>query len=68
MHALTRMRYSRNDWKEKATSRAEVIREYRKKVAKKDRKIAELEEKLSQIGRVSAAEKKSFLTTSSSGR
>ena len=48
MHKLTRMRYSRNEWKDKATNRGKEIREYRKKVARKDRKIEELEEALSQ--------------------
>ncbi|MCX4024682.1 hypothetical protein H0A36_09730 [Endozoicomonas sp. SM1973] len=49
MHKLTRMRYSRDEWKEKATKRAEEIREFRKKVSRKELKIAELEAKLIQL-------------------
>jgi hypothetical protein len=48
MHKLTRMRYSRNDWKDKARERAEEIREFRKKIIRRDQKILDLEEELSK--------------------
>ena len=49
MHKLTRMRYSRDDWKDKARERAEEIREFRKKLIKKDQKIIDLEEKVTKL-------------------
>ncbi len=42
------MRHSREDWKNKARDRGDEIREFRKKVARRDQKILELEEELSK--------------------
>lgn len=46
MHKLTRMTYSRNDWKNKARDRADKLRDFRKRDAKKDKKIKEVEAEL----------------------
>lgn len=42
MHKLTRMKNSRNSWKEKARQRADKLREDRKLKKKQSAKIAEL--------------------------
>lgn len=56
MHKLTRMRYSRDQWKNKARERAEQIREYRKAMTRWNEKKIELEERIKQLE--SRAEKK----------
>ena len=58
MHKLTRMRYSRDDWKDKAKNRADAIREFRKKISKKDEKIIQLEEALTRIQQQYCVKKK----------
>lgn len=42
MHKLTRMKNSRNSWKEKARQRADKLREDRKLKKKQSAKISEL--------------------------
>ncbi len=58
MHPLTRMRHSRNDWKEKAKNRADEIREFRKKITKNEQKIIELEAKLARTYQSAGSKKK----------
>lgn len=58
MHKLTRMRYSREHWKEKAKARANENRDNRKTINKKDQKIADLEKELNRLRQMLEAEKK----------
>ena len=43
MHKYTRMKNSRNSWKDKARDRADELRESRKRESRKDNKIERLE-------------------------
>ena len=49
MHKLTRMRYSRDEWKIKARERAEQIREYRKAIARERKKKIEFKERIKEL-------------------
>jgi len=49
MHKLTRMRYSRNEWKNKARERAEQIREYRKAIAREKKRKIELKDRIKEL-------------------
>ena len=49
MHKYTRMRYSRDNWKGKAVSRADDLRAARKKEARMAEKIERLEMELARV-------------------
>lgn len=48
MHKYTRMRYSRDSWKDKAVGRADQLRAARKKEARMAEKLEQLEDELAQ--------------------
>ena len=46
MHKLTRMRYSRDDWRVKARNRADELRQSRKREKRQQQKIVDLTQEL----------------------
>jgi uncharacterized coiled-coil DUF342 family protein len=60
MDPIYRVRKSRDQWKEKATQRADELREGRKKSRRQSKRVKELEKKLSELNRENEDLKKKF--------